>query len=123
MWARLPRVVHITTVPQSLTSYLQGLVDYLHARGFELAAISSPGERLDKFAREQPDVEVHGIDMPRRITPLHDLRAMWPLVTTLRRMQPDIVHAHTPKGGLLGVLAAAAARVPVRIYHMRSLHR
>jgi glycosyltransferase involved in cell wall biosynthesis len=31
------------------------------------------------------------------------------------------VHAHTPKGGLLGMISAAVTHVPVRIYHMRGL--
>ena len=34
---------------------------------------------------------------------------------------PEIVHAHTPKGGLLGITAAWLAHVPVRIYHIHGL--
>jgi glycosyltransferase involved in cell wall biosynthesis len=39
----------------------------------------------------------------------------------LRRLQPDIVHTHTPKGSLLGIVAAALARVPVRIQQIHGL--
>src|SRR5208283_5060772 len=35
--------------------------------------------------------------------------------------RPRIVHAHTPKGGLLGIIAAFLAGVPVRIYHIHGL--
>jgi glycosyltransferase involved in cell wall biosynthesis len=114
------RVVHITTVPESLVSYLRGQVGFLRARGVELTAISSPGVHLDAFAREHA-VEVIGIEMPRRITPWLDLRALVPLVAALRRIRPTIVHAHTPKGGLLGMLAGWMAGTPIRIYHMRGL--
>jgi glycosyltransferase involved in cell wall biosynthesis len=59
--------------------------------------------------------------MERRITPLRDLVVLVKLAALLRRIRPAIVHSHTPKGGLLGMMAATIARVPVRIYHMRGL--
>ncbi|MCA9151488.1 MAG: glycosyltransferase, partial [Planctomycetales bacterium] len=34
---------------------------------------------------------------------------------------PHIVHAHTPKAGLVGMLAATRCQVPVRIYHLHGL--
>ena len=55
------------------------------------------------------------------ITPVRDLVALARMIRLFRRIRPRIVHAHTPKGGLLGMLAAFLARVPVRVYHMRGL--
>ena len=37
------------------------------------------------------------------------------------RSVPEIVHAHFPKAGFLGLLGATLARVPVRIYQLRGL--
>lgn len=59
--------------------------------------------------------------MTRRISPLRDLVALVRLWRTLRTLRPTIVHAHSPKGGLLGMIAALLARVPVRVYHIRGL--
>ncbi|MGI6079107.1 MAG: glycosyltransferase family 4 protein, partial [Fastidiosipilaceae bacterium] len=112
-------LAHITTVPQSL-AFVQGQVGYMQARGFRVYAISSPGPRLEPFGRET-GVTTHAIEMPRRITPLQDLRALARLWRLLRRLRPTIVHAHTPKGGLLGMVAAWLARIPVRIYHVHGL--
>lgn len=114
------RLVHITTVPVSLWSFLTGQIDYMRAAGFDVQAISSPGDYLTRFAnREQ--VVVHAVQMPRRITPFRDAVSVFRLVRLLRRIRPDIVHAGTPKGGLLGVVAATLARVPVRVYQMHGL--
>src|SRR5207237_6057682 len=66
-------------------------------------------------------VSVAAVEMPRAITPLHDLVAIHELYRELRALKPAIVHAHTPKGGLLGLIAAWMARVPVRIYHVHGL--
>jgi len=59
--------------------------------------------------------------MIRRITPLRDLVAIFQLWQQLRIIRPQIVHAHTPKGGLLGMIAAWLVQVPVRIYSIHGL--
>jgi glycosyltransferase involved in cell wall biosynthesis len=68
---------------------------------------------------EREHVEVHPIAMARGISPLRDLDALWRVWRELRRIRPDIVHAHTPKGGLVGMVAAWFAGTPVRVYHLR----
>jgi glycosyltransferase involved in cell wall biosynthesis len=113
------KLVHVTTVPQSLF-FLTGQVGYMKERGFEIHGLSSPGEFLSRFA-ERERVVVHPVEMPRRITPLRDMVALACIWRVLRQIRPHIVHAHTPKGGVLGMVSAWLARVPVRIYHMRGL--
>ena len=112
-------LIHVTTVPQSLR-FVAGQAAYMRAKGFESHAVSSPGASLTQFAIEE-SVTVHPVSMARRITPLRDLVALFQLWRLFRALRPHIVHAHTPKGGLLGMLAARLARVPVRIYHMHGL--
>ena len=90
------------------------------SKGFEVHALSSPGEPLDEFGRDM-QIEVHAALMPRRITPLVDLAALWRIVRVIRRVRPTIVDAHTPKGSLLAMMAATLCRVPVRIYHQHGL--
>jgi len=114
-----PRLVHVTTAPVALL-FLTGQLRYMRERGFDVLAVSSPCEALDAFG-EIENVTVHAVQMPRRITPWRDLVAIAGLYRYLRRVRPHIVHTHTPKGGLLGTIAAALARVPVRIYHVHGL--
>ena len=114
-----PRLLHVTTVPMTLC-FVAGHVAHAKRRGFEVHVLSSPGAALDEFARDL-QVEAHGVPMPRRITPLADLAALWRIVRVMRRVRPTIVDAHTPKGGLLAMMAAALCRVPVRIYHQHGL--
>jgi glycosyltransferase involved in cell wall biosynthesis len=107
------------TVPTSLY-FLSGQVAFMRACGYDVCAIASPGPHLERFG-EQEGIPVYAVPLTRRITPLQDLRAVWRLWRLLRRLDPEIVHAHTPKGGLLGTIAAWLARTPVRVYHMRGL--
>lgn len=52
----------------------------------------------------------------REIAPLRDLVALFGLVRLMRAWRPAIVHTHTAKAGLLGRLAARAARVPTVVH-------
>jgi hypothetical protein len=52
----------------------------------------------------------------REIAPLRDTVALAGLVRLMRAWRPAIVHTHTAKAGLLGRLAARAARVPTVVH-------
>jgi lipopolysaccharide/colanic/teichoic acid biosynthesis glycosyltransferase len=112
-------LLHVTTVPQSL-GFLRGQVRCMKAKGIAVHVLSSPGASLERFETEQ-QVATHVVPMARRITPLRDLLALWRLRLVYRRIRPHIVHGHTPKGGLLSMLAAWWCGVPVRIYHVHGL--
>jgi glycosyltransferase involved in cell wall biosynthesis len=113
-------VVHVTTAPRALLAFVTGQLQYMRERGFRVAAVTSPGEHLDKvIARER--IEVYTVDMPRRITPAGDLAALGKLCKLLRQLRPQVVHSHTPKAGMLGMLAAWLTGVPVRVYSCHGL--
>ncbi len=112
-------LVHISTVAETL-EFINGQSSYMKERGFEIHAIASPSELLTQFGdREQ--ITVHSVNMPRQITPLKDLYSLFHLWRHLRQIRPDIIHAYSPKGGLLGMISAWLAGVPIRIYHIYGL--
>jgi glycosyltransferase involved in cell wall biosynthesis len=113
------RLAHVFTVAMSLR-FLRGQARFMREHGFDVTCISSPGDEQAAFARDE-GADVVSVSMARAITPFADLVAVFRLWWLFRRLAPDIVHSHTPKGGLLGMIAAWLARVPVRVYHMRGL--
>jgi len=113
------RLVHITTVPDTF-HFLRGQIGFFKARGFDVVGISSPGP-LQQLVIDREQISFHSVRMHRRVTPFRDLGAVWRLYRLLKRIRPHIVHSHTPKAGLLGMISAWLAHVPVRIYHMRGL--
>lgn len=116
----MPRLVYIVTVPITADAFLRGQLTYLRERGFDVTVISSPGPELDRV-REREQVETIALPMARPIRPREDAASLAQLVPLLRRLRPDIVNASTPKAGLLGMIAAKTARVPVRVYLLRGL--
>jgi len=59
--------------------------------------------------------------MHRKISPFSDVLALFKLWGVLRRVRPHLIHTHTPKAGLLGMLASRLSGVPVRIYTINGL--
>lgn len=112
-------LLHIVTVPMTL-GFLKGQVGYMKEKGLIVEAITSPGEFLETFAQEE-QINVNSVLMLRQISPLQDIIAIIKLWKCLRKSKPQIVHASTPKGGLLGTIAAWLAGIPVRIYQIRGL--
>jgi glycosyltransferase involved in cell wall biosynthesis len=114
-----PRLVLITTVPMTF-GFFRGQIGFLKGKGFDIRGVSSPAALLDEVAARE-HIPCTGIEMPRSISPLRDVIALARLTRLLVRIGATIVHAHTPKGGLLGMLAARLARVPVRVYHVHGM--
>ena len=46
-------------------------------------------------------VEVIPLPMVRGISPMADIRAFWGLLSLVRRIRPDVIHAHSSKAGFL----------------------
>src|SRR5690606_2465946 len=61
------------------------------------------------------------IPFTRKITPLKDLYCIWLLIKLFKEEKPDIVHTHTPKARLIGMIAAAMAEIPIRIHTLAGL--
>ena len=114
------RVMVITTVPQTLAAFFPRQLRSLADAGFDVHAVSSPGADLDAIGRI-PGVTVHALPIERQPHPLRDCRSLFQIFQLIRRIRPQIVHSHTPKAGLLGMAAAKAAGVPVRLYTIHGL--
>ncbi len=114
-----PKLIRITTVPISLEKLLEGQLSFMQSN-FQVTAISAEPDRLADFGRDN-EVLVFPLEMTRQITPWQDLKALIKLVGYLRKERPEIVHTHTPKAGIVGMLAAKLAGVPIRLHTVAGL--
>lgn len=115
-----PRLLLVVTHPMTARILMRGQLGYLREQGFEVAVASAPGEDLERVARDE-GVAVFPVPLEREIRPLADLRALFALLSVLRRFRPHLMNAGTPKAGLLAGLAARWCRVPARLYTLRGL--
>lgn len=87
---------------------------------YEVVLLSSPGEQMDQITKEY-GVKGIGIPMERHISLLKDFRALVKITMILRKEKPTMVHSMTPKAGLLCMVAAWMAHVPVRVHTFTGL--
>jgi glycosyltransferase involved in cell wall biosynthesis len=114
------KLIRITTVPMALRYLLPGQMHFMSANGFDVLMISADGKELAEVI-EQEKCRHMVVPMTRKITPLQDIKCLIKLFRIFRKEKPDIVHTHTPKAGLLGMLAAKLSGVKVRIHTVAGL--
>ena len=108
----MKKLIRITTVPISFKVLLKGQLRFMASNGFDVKGVSSEGEEL-KEVRENEGIVMEAINMSRKITPFQDLKSLWEMWNFLRKERPQIVHTHTPKAGIIGMLAARLAGLPL----------
>lgn len=114
-------MLRIVTSAGSYT-LIKGQLRFLKEHGYEVIGISGPTVERSKKASEVEGIRTIVLpDLVRPISISQDIKALFELIRVIRKERPDIVHANTPKGSLLGMMAAWWCRVPHRIYTVTGL--
>lgn len=113
------KLIRITTVPLSLEKLLEDQLSFM-SRHYDVIAVSSDKERLVRFGNKE-GVNVFHLELTRKITPLKDLVAVYGLYRFLQKQKPLIVHTHTPKAGIVGMMASYLAKTPLRLHTVAGL--
>jgi glycosyltransferase involved in cell wall biosynthesis len=111
------RVLLLVTLAETggAQTYVASLLPALVERYDVTVAAWGPGPLVDAARTAGADY-VPLRHVRRRLDPVHDVLGLVELVRLCRRLRPHVVHANSSKAGILGRLAAFAARVPVRIF-------
>ncbi len=106
-------------MPISLHKLLGKQLSFI-SQYYQVTAVSADEQELRRVAAKYGVPHYH-VEMTRAITPIKDLAAVWKLYRFLKKEKPEIVHSHTPKAGLVGMMAAWFAGVPVRMHTVAGL--
>lgn len=113
------KILRITTVPISLKILLKEQLKYMN-KYFEVVGVSSEGDELRDVESDE-GIRVVELDMSRKITPFKDFISLFKMIVLILKEKPDIIHTHTPKAGIIGMLASWICRVPVRLHTVAGL--
>lgn len=108
------KLIRVTTIPLSLEKLLGGQLNFIN-QFYDVIAVSSNKKELEKYGKIE-GVNTHHIELTRKITPFKDLKSTYLLYRFLKKEKPLIIHTHTPKAGIVGMLASYFAKVPYRLH-------
>ncbi|WP_333866561.1 glycosyltransferase family 4 protein [Sphingobacterium sp.] len=109
------KLIRATTVSISLKTLLKGQHRFMANNGFNVIGVASEGKELHDVHVEE-NIPVVALEMTRTISPFKDLQSLWKFYRLCKKEKPTIVHSHTPKAGLVAMLGAKAAGVPIRLH-------
>lgn len=108
------RVAFIVSADMTVKAFLLGHLTAV-AKQFDLTVMANTADR-ELLSGHGIDGTLLPVSIVRPISPLADLKACWRLFCHFRQQRFDGIVSVTPKAGLLSILAAATARIPVRIH-------
>ena len=118
---RAKKLIRLTTITGSLNMLLKGQLNFLSSY-FEVIGVASDfGTGNLEVVSNREGVRTIDIQMHREISLWNDVNSLWRLIKLFRKEKPYIVHANTPKGSLLAMMAAWMTCVPHRIYTVTGL--
>jgi glycosyltransferase involved in cell wall biosynthesis len=115
------KLFRITTVPSSLEGLLKGQLSFLN-QYYNVTGIADKKEAKSwKIIAEREKIRCYPVSLKREISLLKDICSLLVLYKFFKKEKPDIVHSITPKAGLLSMVAAKMAGVPIRIHTFTGL--
>lgn len=115
----MKKLVIIVTVPVVLETWLKGQPKFL-SNYYEVEIITANSPTI-KNIEAYENVKIQTVDFNRQINFFKDMKVLVQLFLYLVKSSPSIVYTLTPKAGLLGMIAAWMARVPLRVHNVVGL--
>lgn len=106
------KICVVATIPEVVHTFMRGHIGAAIQRWqVTIVTQNADGDLLADIGASLRPMEI-----ARKIAPLRDLLTLLKLIILFRRERFDLVHSIMPKTGLLAMLAARMAGVPVRVH-------
>lgn len=114
------KLLRITTETYSLRILLKGQLKFMSQQGIDVYMASSPDSHVAELEKNE-NAKFFPLPLSRELTPIKDLLSLFYAIRLIRNINPDIVHTHSPKAGIVGMLAAFICRVPLKVHTVAGL--
>lgn len=112
--------IHIFTVFSTVESFFDGQFKYLASQGEKIIIISTFHTNAERFVKRN-NIRFIPVEMPRSMSPIKILKAIYTIVKIIKKEKPDVVFGHTPVGALCAMTASMYCGIKNRIYYRHGL--
>ncbi len=116
----MPKILNVSNVFFTLPYFFGNQLSHFTGKGYEIHLICSTSPRLAKFSADHK-CRYSEIEITRNFSISKDLRSLMKIIKYIRANNFDIVSGHTPKAGMLTMLAARLCGIKRRIYFRHGL--
>jgi glycosyltransferase involved in cell wall biosynthesis len=120
MYHNSHNILHVVNIYFVIPFFIGGQFRYFSDKGYKLHVVCSESPYLKDYAAQQ-GFDYREIPVLRAINLTQDLKSIWQICKYIKAKQIGIVVGHTPKGGLLSMVAGWLTQVPNRIYFRHGL--
>ncbi len=113
-------ILHVVNIYFVLPFFIGDQFTYFRNQGHKMHVACSPSKYLADYAKEQ-GFQYLETPINRSVSLKEDWQSIWNICKYIRQNNINIVVGHTPKGGLLAMIAGILTHVPNRIYFRHGL--
>lgn len=108
------KIAHIAHAVGGVDVYLRLILNSIDSDRFSNIVIHGSHDTKQLFFdRNKSKVQSHSISIVRHISSIQDLKAIITTFRILNKEKPDLIHAHSAKGGIIGRIAGMLLRIKV----------
>ena len=112
----MKKICYIVTISLTIKAFFIPQLQYLAENGYDVSVICSPDEELQALLG--PKVRFIPVNIPRGLSVGGSMKTISALKKVFKKEKFDMVQYSTPNAALYASLAASAAKIPVRNYHL-----
>jgi glycosyltransferase involved in cell wall biosynthesis len=109
------KILHLSQPTGGVKTYVVHIINYADKAQFDFVMVAPENEIFEKFCAEN-SIPYYPVNLHRGNHPLTNYKAFRAIVAVIKKEKPDIIHAHSAKGGFLGRLAAKFTKHTKVIY-------
>ena len=108
------KIIHVLHAVGGVDVSLRLITQNINSALFETIIIHGTTDTKKLFLdNTDTPLKQYALSITREISPYNDLKAIQQTIKILRKEKPDVVHAHSAKGGIIARAASIFYKVPV----------